>query len=290
MVDDFIKLVDAIKSHGILPAVVAIIILIILTFIGIYAARKTAIKPVEQAPAKKTAKPKKGLLLRLLEGWEKRQYERASGVLGIEPILPNGRADSIIEPMAFKDMLIRNQMLDFMNDNSWGDNGQPSRILIFSYHNGGHYASGDYMSRMSLRIQIQNKNSFLGEIQGDDVARGLYRIDYPLLYEKLFQQGRFYISNVQSIRFEDPRLYSLLTRANINAAYIQELVDKNKAPSGFLLVGYNEVPKDENYVTQKITVFSGYLSSTLNLESLELNKMFEEAWVKNKKDESVDKK
>lgn len=290
MVDDFIKLIDAIKLHGILPAVVAIVILIILTFIGVYAARKTAIKPTEPTPAKKANKPRKSLLLRLLERWEKRQYERATGALGIDPLSSNRHTNSIIEPMAFKDMLIRNQMLDFMNDNSWGENGQPSRIIIFSYHNGGHYASGDYMSKMSLRIQIQNKNSFLGEIQGDDVARGLYRIDYPLLYEKLFQQGRFYISNVQSIRFEDPRLYSLLTRANINAAYIQELVDKNKAPSGFLLVGYNEVPKDENYVTQKITVFSGYLSSTLNLESLELNKMFEEALIKNKEDKDVDKK
>jgi len=210
--------------------------------------------------------------------------------LGIDPLLPNRHANSIIEPMAFKDMLIRNQMLDFMNDSSWGENGQPSRIIIFSYHNGGHYACGDYMSRMSLRIQVQNKNAFLGEIEGDDVSRDLYRIDFPLLYEKLFQQRRFYISNVQSIRHEDPRLYNLLTRANINAAYIQQLSDKSGNPTGFLLVGYNETPKDEEYVTQRITVFSGYLSSILNLESLQLNRMFEDALIKNKAEESLDKK
>lgn len=188
--------------------------------------------------------------------------------------------------MAFKDMLIRNQMLDFMNQAAWGENGQPSRVIVFSYHNGGHYAGGDYMSRMSLRVQVQNKNSFLGELEGDDVVRGLYRIDFPMLYEKLFRQGRFYISNVQSIRFEDPRLYSLLTRSNINAAYIQQLLDKNEAPVGFLLVGYNEVPKDEEYVTQKITVFAGYLASTLNLEPLQLTKMFDDALIRNRADTS----
>lgn len=48
MVDDFIKLLDAIKAHGIIPAALAILILIILTFGGIYAARKTTTKPVAE--------------------------------------------------------------------------------------------------------------------------------------------------------------------------------------------------------------------------------------------------
>lgn len=51
MVDDFIKLVDAIKLHGIVPAVVAILILVVLTLVGIYAARKTAVKAPEASSA-----------------------------------------------------------------------------------------------------------------------------------------------------------------------------------------------------------------------------------------------
>lgn len=284
MVDDFIKLLDAIQVHGIVPAVVAIVVLIILTIIGFYVARKTLTKtPAEPGQAET---PKKGFVARLIGNWEKRQYQRAEEKLG-----EHGKTSrSGIEPMAFKDMLIRNQMLDFMNQPSWGDNGQPSRIIVFSYHNGGHYVGGDYMSRMSLRVQILNKSSFLGELEGDDVVRGLYRIDYPVLYEKLFRQGRFYISNVQSIRYDDPKLYSLLIRSNINSAYIQQLVDNENVPIGFLLVGYNETPKDENYVTQKIEIFAGYLASTLNLDIVALNKMFDKALVKAKTEETIDKK
>lgn len=48
MVDDFIKLLDAIKAHGIVPAALAILILVILTFAGVYAARKTTTKPVAE--------------------------------------------------------------------------------------------------------------------------------------------------------------------------------------------------------------------------------------------------
>lgn len=268
MVDELIKVIEAIKVHGILPAVVAIIIFVILTLVGVLAARKTAEPEVQ-----KTAEKPTGLIGKGIARWFKGRKEEAERVLG--PI-------DNLEPMVFKDLLLRKQLVEFMEDPAWGENGQPTRVIIFSYHNGGHYTGGDLMSKMSLRVQVQNKNTFLSEVTGDDVVRGLFRIDFPMLYEKLLQQGRFYISNVQTIRHSDQRLYSLLSRSNINAAYIQQLNDTNGGPIGFLLVGYTDVPKDQNYVTQKTSIFATYLSGTLNMSLCELRKMFEDAKINTK--------
>lgn len=286
MVDDFIKLLDAIKAHGIIPAALAILILIILTFGGIYAARKTTTKPVAEGQA--PAPPKKGLIATIVYNWEQRQLVKAREIMSKQGEGPLRTEDQqIVDLMAFKDLLVRNQMLEFMSSTTWGENGQPSRIFTFYYHNGGHYVSGDFMSKMSLHVQVQNKSSFLGQLEGDDVVRGLLRIDYPVLYEKLLRQGRFYISNVQSLRYEDPRLYSLLTRSNINQAYITEIPGVGKNPYGFLLVGYNETPPDEIYATQKIEVFANQLASTINLSIVKLNEMFNEALIN--KGKPVDK-
>ena len=263
MVDDFIKIIDAIKAYGVFPAVVAILIVIVLAGVGYLITTKTA----QKVSGAKDAPEKKGIFAR----WEERRYLAAEKTL---------RKHGNLEPMVFKDMLLRNQMLDFMNNPSWKTHGPPSRIVLFSYHNGGHYVGGDYMSKMSLRVQVQNKDSFLGELAGDDVVRGLFRIDFPLLYEKLLQQGHFHITNVQSIRHDDPKLYSLLSRSGLNSAYIQQLKDDDGQPCGFLLIGYSEPPKDQDYVVQKLAIFAGYLSSTLSLSLVELTQMFKDATIK----------
>lgn len=261
MVDDFIKIIDAITAYGVFPAVVAILIVVVLAVVGYLITTKAAAKATGAAPAKK------GLFAK----WEQRRYIAAEEML---------RKHGNLEPMVFKDMLIRNQMLDFLNNPTWKTYGPPSRVILFSYHNGGHYVGGDYMAKMSLRVQVQNKDSFLGELAGDDVVRGLFRIDFPLLYEKLLQQDHFYISNVQSIRHDDPKLYSLLSRSGLNSAYIHQLKGDDNQPSGFLLIGYTEPPKDQDYVVQKLTIFAGYLASTLNLSLSELTQMFKDATVK----------
>ena len=102
--------------------------------------------------------------------------------------------------------------------------------------------------------------------------RGLLRIDFPMLYEKLLYQGFFYISNIQSIRYEDVRLYSLLSRAGLNAAYIVQVKGKTDRPVGFLLVGFNEVPDDEQAMVVKVNQLAGYLASTLALDTKALDK------------------
>lgn len=261
MVDDFIKIIDAIKEYGAWPATLAIVILIIIAFVGFYVARKTQTQTIPGS--QQGGASKKGLVARWLSGKKEQAADKISH-------------PGILEPMAFKDMLLRQNMSNFMYNKGWNEGEQPSRVIMFSYHNGGHYSTGEQMSKMSLRIQVQNKNSFLGELEGDGVVRGLFRIDFPLLYEKLFQHGHFYVDNVQDLRHDDPKLYSLLSRSNINAAYIQQLTD-GRGPTGFILIGFNEKPKDEKYVTNKLALFTEQLEGTLNLTLVELNQIVKDA-------------
>lgn len=258
MIEEFLKVIEAIQQYGIAPAIAAILIVVVLALVGFFVARGFT-KPIVSDTSKSGLVKKEGVLAR----WASRSKRK---------VVDKIDETTTLEAMAFKDKLLRAQITDFLEANKNKDGCAPSRGIYFAYHNSGHFAGGEPMSKMSLRVQALSKNSFYGELEGEGVVRGLLRIDFPMLYEKLLYQGFFYISNIQSIRYEDVRLYSLLSRAGLNAAYIVQVKGKTGRPVGFLLVGFNEVPDDEQAMVVKVNQLAGYLASTLALDTKALDK------------------
>ena len=263
MVDEFIKLLEAISKHGYWPAMVTVFILIVITVLGVMIAKKASGASVDE--------PGDGWFGKLFKKWTNKKIKKAESVLH-----KYGRVNS----SSFRDKLVRQHMYDFIHDHRWAANEAPARIMLFKYHNGGNFQNGEPMAKMSLHIQVMNRDRFLGEVAGEEMVRGLFRIDFPLLCDKFTKENRFYIANVKDIKHDDPRLYELATRASLSTLFIQQLYDRWKVPDGFLVVGFDEEPGNKEAITRYVEEFGRALSSTFNIPVDQLNKMFEESMVK----------
>ena len=271
MVEDFLKIIEAIQKYGTVPAIIAVLVLLALLGFGVFFAKKST----EEAPKKIEGQQIEIPKVTFWDGLTNRRTVKQQRVES------DHREE--VEIMAFKDMLLYNQIKAFISHiesedqrkgygSGEGADIQPARIMIFQYHNTGHYAGGDAMSKMSLRVQTFNTELFFSDV---DVTkyRHIMRLDFPYLYERLFHQGHFYLTNQTSIRKEDPKFFSLLTSASLTSAYIEEITDDKGLAIGFVLVGYHEQPENETAAASRTKQLSDYLAATINLNPIQLKKM-----------------
>lgn len=249
MVTDFLKILEAINTHGLIPALFALGTLLVLVFIG------AIVKHILEKEDTKTEEPKerKGFF-----GWlRNRRYGQA-----LEKI--ESKNVGAITAWAFKDSMIRIEMRNFLD--GWEGNPKPSRIFYFAYHNSGHFVGGDSISKMSLRAQAVSKGAFLQEMSGERV-RNILRADFPELLNRLVLQGRFYVSDIRTIKTDDPQFFSLLSQSSIASVYARQIenINKGEEPLGFVALGFSEVLSDDSGIPIVMDELVNILKGPLNL-------------------------
>lgn len=115
-----------------------------------------------------------------------------------------------------------------------------SRVLHFSYHNGGKDYEGRSYQRMSC----------INEVVGDNVApiqqkyNNVFRTSMFYIYKELNDNNFFNIKNIDDILKNDPGTHHMLAQDGTKSAFGLIIKNKKAETIGFIMVCFNETKED----------------------------------------------
>ena len=135
------------------------------------------------------------------------------------------------EPINFN---INNKIVETMTELMSQTNA--SRVLHFSYHNGGKDYEGRNYQRMSC----------INEVVANDVIpiqskySNMFRTSMFYLYQELSEKGFFNIEDIDNISKKDPGTHHMLIQDDILSSFGCVIKNKNGEPTGFIMLCFDK--------------------------------------------------
>lgn len=148
------------------------------------------------------------------------------------------------------------------------DDVDADRASCFLYHNGGYSITGTSFLKMSMMFE---------KISGDTTSvmnsyQNVPRTMFPILTQKIAEQGLYYIKDIKEIEKEDPVTYQSFVIRGTKSAYAKAMKSINGALLGFVCVEFtNEKHSGQKLIAEKLkgaaTKISGILDGAETVES-----------------------
>lgn len=141
-----------------------------------------------------------------------------------------------------------------------------NRVCCFLYHNGGYAVTGRSFQKMSIMFEQIDENTV--SVMGD--YQNVPRMLYSILFQKITEQGYYYIENIQDIEKIDPVTCQSFKARGTKAAFIRGIIDVNKTVLGFITVEfstneYKDLEDLKGCLLNKALMISGLLQGNKNI-------------------------
>lgn len=137
-----------------------------------------------------------------------------------------------------------NIALDHLRDDLDAD-----RACCFLYHNGGYSITG--MSFLKMTMMFEKISSNVMPVMG--YYRDVPRTMFPILTQKIAEQGLYYIKDIKDIEKEDPITYQSFVIRGTNSAYALAMKNIEGALLGFICVEFIKgETKSQKLINEKL--------------------------------------
>lgn len=119
------------------------------------------------------------------------------------------------------------------------------RVHFYDFHNGIHYSNGRGAKKLSctyekVRFGIEPIKRIMKDIETSDI---------PVFLNKLFNECRFGIKNVEELKEEQDMMYLYMKRSGVKSFYVVAVKNQFNEPIGFIMLQYlfNKQPEISFY-------------------------------------------
>lgn len=135
-----------------------------------------------------------------------------------------------------------------------------NRVSCFIYHNGGYSVTGRSFQKMSMLYEVVDGKTISVMNSFQNVPRTMFFT----LTQKLSEQGRYDISDIEDIKETDAITYQTFYARGAKAAYCGVIKDSRKNILGFIVVEYtvdkcDDEEKTKNLIKNKVEKISAAL-------------------------------
>ena len=135
-----------------------------------------------------------------------------------------------------------------------------NRVSCFIYHNGGYSVTGRSFQKMSMLYEVVDGKTVSVMNSFQNVPRTMFFT----LTQKLSEQGRYDISDIEDIKETDAITYQTFYARGAKAAYCGVIKDSRKNILGFIVVEYTvdkceDEEKTKNLIKNKVEKISAAL-------------------------------
>ena len=135
-----------------------------------------------------------------------------------------------------------------------------NRVSCFIYHNGGYSVTGRSFQKMSMLYEVVDGKTVSVMNSFQNVPRTMFFT----LTQKLSEQGRYDISDIEDIKETDAITYQTFYARGAKAAYCGVIKDSRKNILGFIVVEYtvdkcDDEEKTKNLIKNKVSKISAAL-------------------------------
>lgn len=135
-----------------------------------------------------------------------------------------------------------------------------NRVSCFIYHNGGYSVTGRSFQKMSMLYEVVDGKTVSVMNSFQNVPRTMFFT----LTQKLSEQGRYDISDIEDIKETDAITYQTFYARGAKAAYCGVIKDSRKNILGFIVVEYtvdkcDDEEKTKNLIKNKVEKISAAL-------------------------------
>lgn len=120
------------------------------------------------------------------------------------------------------------------------DKFRANRVSCFAYHNGGRNVLGRSFQKMSMSHEVVDGNTAPQMTQYQQMPRMLF----PILNQKMAEQGYYYIEDLNMIREIDATTYQSFIARGVKAAFVQAIKATSGTLLGFMTVEFTDGPKE----------------------------------------------
>ena len=110
-----------------------------------------------------------------------------------------------------------------------------NRVSCFLYHNGGKDAAGRSFQKMSVACESVDINT----VPVASLYQNLPRMVFPILVQKLTEQGYYNIEDLESIKDIDAVTYQIFTAKGTKSVFLRAIRTTEHAVMGFLAVEFS---------------------------------------------------
>ena len=136
--------------------------------------------------------------------------------------------------------------MEYMKEDSFSD-----RVLIFEFHNGGHYADGRLATKTSCTFEVCRHSVESIQLRSRDI-----QLTYIIkTIKKVFDNNYFNCEDIEILKEEDFETYRMLSTTGVKRFYIKLIRNENNNPIAFILWEYcngnennNVNPNTENCI------------------------------------------
>lgn len=123
-----------------------------------------------------------------------------------------------------------------------------NRVSCFIYHNGGYSVTGRSFQKMSMLYEVVDGKTVSVMNSFQNVPRTMFFT----LTQKLSEQGRYDISDIEDIKEADAITYQTFYARGARAAYCGVIKDSRKNILGFIVVEYTVDKCDDEEKTKDL--------------------------------------
>lgn len=162
------------------------------------------------------------------------------------------------------DEYVNKQLRRLLEDN------QANRASCFLYHNGGRNVVGRSFQKMSMTHEQIDTNTVSMMQSYQQVPRMMY----PIINEKMAEQGWYYINDIKEIQETDAITYQSYYSRGVKAVFIQAIKATSGAIMGFITLEYisNDVPQDQKQLRHCLINKSMKISGALEIKDIQASK------------------
>lgn len=108
------------------------------------------------------------------------------------------------------------------------------RVQFYDFHNGVHYSNGRSAKKLSctyekVRFGVEPIKRIMKDIETSDI---------PVFLNKLFNECRFGIKNIEELKEEKDMMYLYMKRSGIKSFYVVAIKNQLNEPIGFIMLQY----------------------------------------------------
>lgn len=137
-----------------------------------------------------------------------------------------------------------------------------NRVSCFLYHNGGYTVTGRSFQKMSMLYEAVDLKTLSVMSSYQNVPRTMF----PILMQKLSEQGYYDIDDIEQIKETDAITYQTFLARGAKAAYIGVLKDSRRNTLGFVVVEYiADECKDKELLKNLIKIKINRISAAIEV-------------------------
>lgn len=242
-------IVQMIATYGILPVLAGVVIFLVIYLIKNTHSTNKKQQEINEAQQKANAEQEKRLMT-----WFEHIAESLAQVNHNTSVIHSKEEE---EENRRVDEVIYQQLQKLL------DKTRANRVSCFLYHNGGRNVLGRSFQKMSMSHELVDSCTapLMGQYQQ------MPRMMFPILNQKMAEQGYYYIEDMSKIQEVDTITYQSFIARGVKAAFVQAIKATSGTVLGFMTVEFTAGPVEsskelKHCLINKAAKISGILEVT----------------------------